>query len=57
MHLYQAVSWTNYTHQPPDAGEGLVSLISDLSTAHDGDVVVELSSFGWRWFLIDFVRI
>ena len=31
LHLYQAVGWTNYTHQPQMLKKSLVSLLSNLS--------------------------
>ena len=41
LHLYQAVGWTNYTHQPQMLGKALSHSLA-IYLALDGDVVVGL---------------
>ena len=53
LHLYQAVGWTNYTHQPQMLEKALSHSLA-IYLALDGDAVVGLGPFGRRWFFIDF---
>ena len=41
LHLYQAVGWTNYTHQPEMLEQALSRLLA-IYVARDGDTVVGL---------------
>lgn len=41
LHLYQAVGWTNYTHQPQMLAQGLSYSLA-IYQALDGDAVVGL---------------
>ena len=41
FHLYQAVSWTNYTYQPQMLEQALSNSLA-IYLAHDGDAVVGL---------------
>ena len=41
LHLYQAVGWTNYTHQPQMLEKALSHSLA-IYLAHDGDAVVGL---------------
>ena len=41
LHLYQAVGWTNYTHQPQMLEKALSYSLA-IYLAHDGDAVVGL---------------
>ena len=52
LHLYQAVGWTNYTHQPQMLKKALSHSLA-IYLALDGDAVVG-GPFGRRWFFIDF---
>ena len=50
LHLYQAVGWTNYTHQPQMLEKALSHSLA-IYLALDGDAVV-VWSVGRRWFFI-----
>ena len=55
LHLYQAVSWTNYTHQPQMLEKALSHSLA-IYLAHDGDAVVGLTRLVGDGFSSIFVQ-